>query len=914
MTDTLSILTARGTLRLAKQWLPDGTVRDYDDAKNYTLTRRPVTGLAELSALLTRLATRPQSCLIRGGYIGDDLARPLMAADEHWAPGSVLRKLTVFKDRALHTLMIDVDRFTPTVPYTVDDPVPAMEEFIRSHLPPCFHGVSFHWQLSNSAGLAKNAAVLKAHLWFWLATPYTGAELTAWVRAHKLNQVDVSVFRAVQPLFTANPVMAEGVTDPVAVRHGLHEGLFGDTIDLVISREVLSAVVEEASAEVKAELENAVAGDPVARVLYERGLVRTMAPRGGLYLQPCPRESEHADGVTGPTTCIYYPAHTNGYKLGNFRCHHADCVGKPQHLFTRALGVERTGETDAYGFDDEPVGESDTLTVVKDDGSCDLFASSESSVDDLFGLGSSVHSSPAHVSRLEGVGADCVSLFDAMEDSRAANSEGVSRKRIADVPEARHLCTDQANVQRLLKAFGRRLLVASDRWYAWDGVRWVPDDAIPTRYAMRLSKMISEEAAEWAAKTSDSGEEKEKNEAVAKALKGWSAKCEMRSAIDAALALLKRVLHVEADQLDKDPWLLTCANGTVDLRTGALKKHDPKDYITRLAPVPYEPAAPCPVFESVLGKVYREETAPRPVVNFMQRWFGYCATASTREQKFIVHYGQGANGKSTILDIVGEVLGDYSGTTAPGLMMSSNKDRHPTEIADLFGRRMMTAHESSEGAVLREDFIKQATGSDKIKARFMRADFFEFSPTHKLQLLTNHKPVIKSQDYGIWRRVLMVPYQARFGAPEDVAMGTATHVRDTKVAENLRAESKGVLRWVVQGAVAWFREGLNPPDYVMAASGEYQREQDRTLQFVNETCELGRDFSCFLTTDSNEGIFQVYESWCKEGGFFSLSKTRFLQELERVVPNFAAAPERVRTFDGRRKKVLSITGVRLMQD
>lgn len=161
---------------------------------------------------------------------------------------------------------------------------------------------------------------------------------------------------------------------------------------------------------------------------------------------------------------------------------------------------------------------------------------------------------------------------------------------------------------------------------------------------------------------------------------------------------------------------------------------------------------------------------------------------------------------------------------------------------------MVTAHEASEGGVLREDFVKQATGSDKLKARYMRADFFEFAPTHKLQLLTNHKPVIKGQDNGIWRRVLLVPYQARFGWPEEVASGQAHFVKDTSIAEKLRAELPGVLAWVVRGAVDWFRDGLQAPDAVLAASRDYQAEQDRVGQFVAECCELGPDFETPLTS------------------------------------------------------------------
>lgn len=851
-TDTLSILTATGSLVMAKTWQADGEPLPYSLAKVFTLKKHPVSSIEDLDKALSVLAKRSQSCLIRGGYIGDDLAVPLMAADKDFKPGHVFRQDTVFKDRAMHSVMIDVDKFQPPRGYDISNPVPAIDEFIAQHLPPCFSGVSYRWQLSNSAGLTKHAATLKAHVWFWLDTAYTGAQLTAWTRAMKQAMVDEAVFRTVQPLYTADPVMAHGVVDPVPVRGGLVYGLFGDSVPLVIDDAMLTALPAQA-ADVDAELRMAVENDPVAQRLYERGMVQSKSARGRLNVV-CPRQDLHTDGKTAVTACAYYPAFTNGYKQGNFKCMHSSCSNAPQHLFTQALGFSLTS---ADGFED-----------VADGAELDLFA--------------------------------------------AAVPKPAKRSRIA-VPEAHHLCTDQANVQRLLKHFGKRLLVASDRWYAWDGARWLPDDAIATRYAMSLSKIIGQEALEWAAKKDESDNGGPDNAAIAKALRSWATKAEMRSSIDAALALAKRVLVVDAGMLDKDPWLLTCANGTVDLRTGKMGPHDPADYITKLCPVAYNENATAPSFTNVLLRVCCEEEGLSPVANFLQRWFGYCSTASTREQKFVVHYGQGSNGKSTILDIVSEVLGDYAATAAPGLLVAGGKDRHPTEIADLFGRRMVTAHESGEGGILREDFVKQATGGDRIKARYMRADFFEFSPTHKIQLLTNHKPTIKGQDHGIWRRVVMVPYKARFGTPEAVAIGAAQYVKERDVMERLRAENEGVLRWLVIGAVDWYRDGLNPPDYVLAASGAYQKEQDRILHFTEENCEMRHDYSAFLTTDMGEGLFQTYEAWCKEGGFFALSKPRFLQEIERLVPSFRKSEVLVRALNGKRRKALQIHGIRLME-
>lgn len=483
------------------------------------------------------------------------------------------------------------------------------------------------------------------------------------------------------------------------------------------------------------------------------------------------------------------------------------------------------------------------------------------------------------------------------------------------VPEAMHLTTDQANAGRIVRRFGKKLIVMAGQWFAWSGMRWEKDDGEVYRCGCMLSKLIHAEADAWRAKKGASAEESEKYAAIADALVKWAARSEMKASIEAALGLAKKLLAVGEGDLDRNPWLLNCTNGTVDLRTGELKPHDPADYITKLVPIDYDPAARSQAWETVMARVTLEEgMTTRPLARFLQRWFGYCCTGSTREQAFVVHYGSGSNGKSTILDTVADVLGDYASTAAPGLLVGNGKDRHPTEIADLFGRRMVTSHETGEGGQLKEDVVKQLTGSDKVKARFMRADFFEFDPTHKLQLLTNHKPAIKGQDNGIWRRVLLMPYLARFASAEEVQAGRAHFVKDTRIAERLKAERQGVLTWLVEGAKAWASDGLQPPDAVLAASRDYQTEQDRIGQFVAECCEQDRDASEPLSDTMGGGLYNAYRSWCTSGGFFALSKVRFVQELERCVLNFAK--KTVKSSDGgsRRRDVLLIQGLRLLEE
>jgi putative DNA primase/helicase len=488
------------------------------------------------------------------------------------------------------------------------------------------------------------------------------------------------------------------------------------------------------------------------------------------------------------------------------------------------------------------------------------------------------------------------------------------------IPEAQHLCTDQANANRLVNAYGRQVFVAAGRWHVWDGRRWLADEADVYRYGCRLSDLIRAEAVAIKARASvlDAAEQA-KAAKVADALMKWAVKSEMRGTIEAAIGLARKMLTVDAEALDRDPMALNVANGIVDLRTGLLRPHNPDEMLTKLVPVRYVPEARCDGWLQALGQIMRGNDT---LTAFLQRWAGYCLTGAVVEQAFVVHWGGGANGKSTVLEILAETAGDYAATAAPGLMAASKGagERHPTEIASLMGKRMVTAHESGEGVVLREDFIKQATGSDRLTARFMRADFFDFPPTHKLQLLTNHKPQVKGQDHGIWRRVLLVPYLAVFGDAAAVAAGRATHLAEGGLVERLRSELEGILAWRVRGAVAWAEGGLMVPDIVRQASAAYKAEQDRVGQFVAECCERGplegEGAAAYLEplTDAMGGLYPAYVSWCRDGGVFPLSKVRFLDDVLRVTGAGGTVERKSPAENGRRRKLTCVPGLRLLAD
>ncbi len=508
-------------------------------------------------------------------------------------------------------------------------------------------------------------------------------------------------------------------------------------------------------------------------------------------------------------------------------------------------------------------------------------------------------------------------VFPVVADTPPAVGVSAPPEAPEGIPRALHLCTDQANAARLVAHYGAKVLVAGGRWHAWDGARWEADDADVYRMGCRLSTIVKSEAATIRARAQTDGGDTAK---AADTLEKWSTKCEMKGTIEAAIGLAKKMMGVPAETLDADPWLLNVRNGVVDLRTGKLGPHRPELRMSRFVDIDYDSDARCDAWENALLQITREDAPGQaaPVAGFLRRWFGYCLTGHTREQVFVTHWGDGGNGKSVIIDLMARTAGDYSISAPPGMVAASRYDSiKDTELAVLRGRRAVTAHETKQGVELREDFVKLATGSDRITARHLYGDAFEFSPTHKLQLLTNHKPIIKSMDRGTWRRIVLVPYAAAFGDFVGQVLETgaiATHVRDDKLLEVLSTPEAlaGILAWRVRGAVEWAQHGLQIPDVVRAASHEYQSEMDRVGQFVAECCEIGPGFSEPLTLGM-VGLYPAYVSWCKEGGVHALSRTKFLIELRRAVAGCEEITKTERTEVGRRS-ITRIRGLRLLAE
>lgn len=403
--------------------------------------------------------------------------------------------------------------------------------------------------------------------------------------------------------------------------------------------------------------------------------------------------------------------------------------------------------------------------------------------------------------------------------------------------------TEMGNAERLVDRYGDlvRYCFPQKTWYVFDDQRWARDQSgIIDDRAQETVREILREAADIAETASASGT------ATAK----WGIQSQTAQKIHAMIVLARSRpgIAVLPDEFDRDPWLLNCPNGTVDLRTGRLGPHDRDDMLTALCPTEFDPDARAPRWDQFLREVTDGDDDLRA---FVLRYFGYCLTGVTREQVFPILWGPGANGKSVFLDTIKAVVGtDYASDAAPELFTLSKSKQHPTELADLWGRRLVVASETEENAVLKIQLVKRLTGDARIKARFLYGNFFEFDRTHKSVLVTNSKPLISEDSEAIWRRIRLVPFTVIIPAER----------RDPLLLNRLRDEAPGILASLVRGCLEWQRSGLGTAKVVEAASAEYRSRtvRDHTksiVRFVEGHCE--KDETAFTLA---EDLRERYEA------------------------------------------------------
>jgi putative DNA primase/helicase len=425
--------------------------------------------------------------------------------------------------------------------------------------------------------------------------------------------------------------------------------------------------------------------------------------------------------------------------------------------------------------------------------------------------------------------------------------------------------TELANAQRFIDLHGEKLryVPAWDKWLVWRGTHWQIDDGCQIE---TLARDVVEQVWTGVELNMRLVERSEATSMVSFARATASAN---GMANFLKLARSEPGIPIQPSELDKNEWLLNVENGTIDLRTGKRRAHDKRDFITKIAPVLHTEHRTSETWERFVAEIMAGDAE---LIGFLQRLCGYWLTGSIRDHVLPIFHGTGANGKSVFLGTIEAMLGtDYAMHAPPDLLMVKRHEAHPTERADLFGKRLVTCIETEAGRRLAESLVKELTGGDAIRARRMREDHWQFTPSHKLVIAANHRPIVYGTDNGIWRRLRLVPFNVTI-PPER---------QDKQLADKLKRELNGVLTWCIRGCLEWQAKGLAEPSIVMGATDVYREEQDVFADFLEDCCLL----DCNATIGGGR-LYKAYQEWCKASGHDPDNSTVFGRKLsERGLPS-----------------------------
>jgi putative DNA primase/helicase len=436
---------------------------------------------------------------------------------------------------------------------------------------------------------------------------------------------------------------------------------------------------------------------------------------------------------------------------------------------------------------------------------------------------------------------------------------------------ADYSCSDLGNAELLAAAHGERFRYVRARkvWLVWRDGRWREDE---TGEIMRAAKeTVRDRLARAAAIDNDDKRQREARWALA-------SHSDQRLGAMVRLASTEPGIVLAADELDRDPYLLACANGVIDLRTGRLRPHDPADLISLGTEISYDADATCPRWLEFLDQVFDGDGA---LIGFMQRGSGYALTGDTREHVMFVLHGSGRNGKTTYVETMRKVVGDFARPT-PFDTFARVRDRGTrNDLAGLHRARLVVAAESGEGRKLDEATVKIVTGGDSVPCRFLYGEFFSYKPGYKIFLITNHRPGVEGDDDAIWSRIKLVPFEISFKGRED-----------KKLEETLAGELPGILAWAVRGCLAWQRDGLGTAPAVETATSEYREDEDVLGAFLAEHCREEKHAQV-LATD----LRTAYDAFCKDIGEKPISASALGKRLTRRGVK-VSKPGGTRTYHG----------------
>lgn len=411
--------------------------------------------------------------------------------------------------------------------------------------------------------------------------------------------------------------------------------------------------------------------------------------------------------------------------------------------------------------------------------------------------------------------------------------------------------TDLGNARRLVHYHGQDLRYCEKfrGWHVWSGRHWELDEkGAIQRLVRRCLPLINAEAA-----TMKDANRRKRQEA-------WFSQSEASARLAATpqVAMDEPGIKVLTSAFDVDPWLLNVQNGTLDLRTGDLRPHERTDLLRKVTTVGYDPDATCPQWLKFL-----EEILPDSEVRaFVQRAAGYSLTGTVRDRCLFFAHGGGNNGKSTFVETIMAMMGDYAQKAPTDMVMWKRNSGIPNDVARLPGARFVVVAEVEEGSWLAESKVKDLTGNDTLTARFLKKEFFDFRPTHKLWMYGNHKPIVRGTDDAIWQRIKLIPFTVQIPNNEI----------DEKLPEKLLTELPGVLAWAVRGCLKWQENGLDIPEAVTGATKKYRAGQDEIGRFLTEYCVV----KAGARAKKGE-LFNLYSTW---GG--ELKKRRFGNKMREL--------------------------------
>lgn len=416
---------------------------------------------------------------------------------------------------------------------------------------------------------------------------------------------------------------------------------------------------------------------------------------------------------------------------------------------------------------------------------------------------------------------------------------------------------DTGNAQRFVDRYGDivRYSYTHKKFYVYDGSVWKNDDMGQVRL---LIDATIEDLKNEKIKVPDEMDEEKAQTAFRKFIKA-SRSNNKKTAI---MNEIKHRLSIGTNEFDQDDMSLNVQNGYIDLSNGEVNPHDVNKYFSKIANFDYTDKESPDTWLDFLNEIFDYDSQ---TINYIQKALGYSLTGSTREQVMFILHGKGRNGKSLFVETISQILGDYTKTVRADSLMVKRSGGVNNDIAALQGARFVTSSEPNEGFRFDEGLIKQLTGGDTVTARFLYGEDFEFQPKFKLWVTTNHKPIVRGTDDGIWRRLMLIPFDVQI--PE--------HKVDKDLKYKLLREAPAILNWMMEGAIKWQKNGLTPPPKIAEASGEYRNDMDVLEHFIADECTRVEGGSAAAGR-----LYDVYKKWADDTGEYKMNKNTFGKKMK----------------------------------